>query len=191
MLSSKESVRSAMDKSDTATTIVDNNNKTVPVDYYYIEALRYLSCKSHKEGDSECRCMKCRGKDGDSEDDSDSSGDDATAEAAGKRERSWSQSMAEEYESGAISQLPNMDESNGNGRLTSRRFSDGMLLKSEFKVSNGRVHWADDVKKELTRSRPRKKYVRNPTLKPTPIKSILKNASDENLVIEESLGTSY
>ncbi|XP_012938481.1 uncharacterized protein LOC101849132 [Aplysia californica] len=174
MTSSEESVKPAMDKTD---------SPAHSVDYYYLEAMRYLSCSEHHSDDSdnECTCRRCHGDD---KDHSNSSSNDTTMvsnEDSGGRERSWSHSMVDDYEVGTIGQLPSLKDKAVSGRLKTRRFSDGMLLKCDLKMANGHVHWADDSKKELVRCRPRKKYVRNPMLKTHPVKSILKNSSEESL----------
>ncbi|GFO42623.1 hypothetical protein PoB_006912800 [Plakobranchus ocellatus] len=190
-MADNESVQSAMDKSDTPAHSVD---------YYYLEAMRYLTCKAaHHSDDSEdedheCSCSRCRAeqsKDADGTgpgglDTSDGSNMDGANQASGSRERSWSHSMAKDRESGTISELPKL----AGNRLKNRRFSDGMLLKQTMKVSNGHVQWADDCKKELTRFRPRKKYTRSPCVTQLPVKSILKNCSHESLVIQEDLDSS-
>lgn len=183
-MADKESVLSAMDNSDTPAHSVD---------YYYVEAMRYLKGEpdhnsdqsDEDEDDHDCACSKCRAgncpdRDAALRGEQDGSG----------RERSWSHSMAKDRESGTISELPIIDGKFTGSRLKNRRFSDGMLLKKNMKVSDGRVHWADECKKELTRFRPRKQYTRRPSITQTPIKSILKNSSEESLVIQDALNSS-
>ncbi|GFR89675.1 hypothetical protein ElyMa_006130700 [Elysia marginata] len=188
-MAEKESVLSAMDKSDTPTHSVD---------YYYLEAMRYLKANQHcdcdaseeddeEEDENECRCLKCRTGDcperraREEQDALDANTD------RGGRERSWSHSMAKDRESGTISELPSIDGKFPGNRLKNRRFSDGMLLKKNMKVSDGHVHWADECKKELTRFRPRKQYTRRPSITQIPVKSILKNGSEESLVLQQDL----
>ncbi|RUS85157.1 hypothetical protein EGW08_007061 [Elysia chlorotica] len=193
MMAEKESVLSAMDKSDTPTHSVD---------YYYLEAMRYLKCESSPPGeDSEeeeeeeeeedchdCTCSKCRMPGGEAALHDGPGGH----HDSGGRERSWSHSMAKDRESETISELPIIDGKLVGSRLKNRRFSDGMLLKKNMKVSDGHVHWADECKKELTRCRPRKQYTRRPSISQTPIKSILKNGSEESLVLpQDAHNSSY
>ncbi|CAL1539945.1 unnamed protein product [Lymnaea stagnalis] len=179
MMAGKESVEPAMD-----TTEAELSH---PVDYYYLKALRYLSSgddSDNSDNENNSSCQQCHG-DEDGGIVGEICDDTRNKVEGGQRERSWSHSMAEEYESETVGQLPGKQKVQSTGRVNTRRFSDGMLLKSGMKVSNGRVHWADDCQKELTRSRPRKKYVRNPALTAPPIKSILKNVSEDCLVDED------
>ncbi|KAK3803832.1 hypothetical protein RRG08_029426 [Elysia crispata] len=190
MMADNESVLSATDKSDTPTHSVD---------YYYHEAMRYLKGEtSHPseeseedEGDQDCCCSKCRAEQqcGLCGDAALHAGQDAQHDRGG-RERSWSHSMAKDRESGTLPELPVIDGKLAGNRLKNRRFSDGMLLKNNMKVSDGHVHWADECKRELTRFRPRKQYTRRPSINQTPIKSILKNGSEESLVLQQDVHNS-